>query len=518
MTLYDHRGEPIRPTELTREPQTAKLEQLHREYAEHPSSGLTPPKLAAILRAGEEGDLVPMAQLAEDMEEKDAHLYADVSKRKRAILGDEWDVVPPKNATAAEKKEAERVREVLESLDIETVILDAADAILKGYSCLEITWERSGREWRPSAIEHRPADWFMARPERRNRLRLRTLDGQGEELRPFGWIVHESKAKSGYLTRGGLARVLAWPFLFRNYSLRDLAEFLEIYGLPLRLGKYQPGATDQEKATLLRAVVNIGHAAAGIIPEGMAIEFKEAATGAADPFMAMIEHAEKAISKAVLGATLTSQTDGGGGAYALGNVHNEIRHDILISDARQLAQTLTRDLVRPLTLLNSSVDRAPRFEFLTEEYADLRQLAEILPEVGKVFDLRVSRSWFHKKFRIPEAADDDDVLPMREAPQRDAALSDVAALAEETGSEGDEPDFTDNQVAQLQKDTAPIIGAWVERVRALLDEVSSVEEFRDRLLEVTKDLDAAELAAVMAQAFTAAQLAGRLQVLEDLDA
>ncbi len=34
-------------------------------------------------------------------------------------------------------------------------------------------------------------------------------------------------------------------------------EFLEIYGLPIRLGKYPSGATSDEKMTLLRAVMMI---------------------------------------------------------------------------------------------------------------------------------------------------------------------------------------------------------------------------------------------------------------------
>ncbi|MCO7025451.1 DUF935 family protein, partial [Vibrio paracholerae] len=93
---------------------------------------------------------------------------------------------------------------------------------------------------------------------------------------------------SGYLSRRGLVRVLAWPFLFKNYSVRDLAEFLEIYGLPIRLGKYPEGATEKEKATLLRAVMSIGHNAGGIIPKGMDIDFQNAADGQSDPFMAMI--------------------------------------------------------------------------------------------------------------------------------------------------------------------------------------------------------------------------------------
>ncbi|MFP3454417.1 DUF935 family protein, partial [Bacillus sp. SIMBA_154] len=76
-----------------------------------------------------------------------------------------------------------------------------------------------------------------------------------EALWDHAFLIHTHKAKSGYLVRGGLHRILAWPYVFKNYSVRDLAEFLEIYGLPMRLGTYTAGATESEKFTLLRAVM-----------------------------------------------------------------------------------------------------------------------------------------------------------------------------------------------------------------------------------------------------------------------
>ncbi|MEN1550729.1 DUF935 family protein, partial [Pseudomonas aeruginosa] len=71
--------------------------------------------------------------------------------------------------------------------------------------------------------------------------------------------------------------------------------------------------------------------------------------------MAMMRWCDDSMSKAILGGTLTSQTsESGGGAYALGQVHNEVRHDLLAADARQLAATLSRDLLWPLLVLNRS--------------------------------------------------------------------------------------------------------------------------------------------------------------------
>jgi len=54
-TILDHRGEPFKREQLA-EPQTARLAQLHSEYENHPSRGLTPPKLAAIMQRAEQGE------------------------------------------------------------------------------------------------------------------------------------------------------------------------------------------------------------------------------------------------------------------------------------------------------------------------------------------------------------------------------------------------------------------------------------------------------------------------------
>lgn len=510
--LVDVQGRPIRRQELGGEPQTAAVAQLYREFADHPSRGLTPAKLSRILEEAERGDLVSQARLGEDMEEKDAHLFAELSKRRRAILGLSWDLQPPPDASARERDEVARVEAIIRSMDWESVLYDAAGAILHGYACLEYSWDRSGGEWRPAALEYRQPDWFMCRPEDRNTLLLRTPDGLGESLRPWGWMVHTHKAKSGYLVRGGLSRVLAWPYLFRNFSARDLAEFLEIYGLPLRLGKYPAGAGEQEKATLMRAVVNIGHAAAGIIPQGMDLEFQEAAKGASDPFMAMMSWAEGSISKAILGGTLTSQTsDSGGGAYALGEVHNEVRHDILISDARQLARTLTQQLVEPLARLNTRLTRMPTWVFDTEQPEDLKFYAEALPNLVRV-GMRIPSRWVHDKLRIPEADGDEPVLQESHMPGLPMALRTrpQGPVAAARTAAADEP-LPEQWAARLEQEGAGAFGEMMAPVQQLLASVGSLEEFRDRLLALYDDLPEEQLARIMQTALAAMELAGRDQ-------
>ncbi len=510
--ILDQHGNPIEIGKL-RESQTAKVGSLHGTFAGHPSRGLTPPRLARILESAEQGDVIAQHDLFLDMEEKDGHIFAEMSKRKRALLTLDWSIEPPRNASAAEKKQAAYAEEVIRDLDnLEDLLLDMLDAIGHGFSCQEIEWELLGSEWLPKSFSHRPQSWFQTDRATRTQILLRDNSLDGAELTPFGWVAHIHRAKSGYLSRSGLHRVLAWPFLFKNFSVRDLAEFLEIYGLPLRLGTYPSGASDDEKATLLRAVLSIGHDAAGIVPEGMMIDFKEAAKGASDPFQFMIEWCERTQSKAILGGTLTSQADGKSSTNALGNVHNEVRHDLLEADAKQVGSTLTRDLVYSIITLNkggiADRRRMPRFRFDTVEPEDIKTISESLPGLVDV-GVRIPVSWANERLCIPIPGKGEPVLSRQkpETPPPSIAAA-TAALPAATATE--EPDEFDMFAEDLAGDWERVTDPLIAPIAALAAEVDSFEAFQARLPELIQGMDAGKLAEALAQGQFAARLWGRL--------
>lgn len=415
-----------------------------------------------------------------------------------------------------EKKAAEQVKDILGDLEIEDVIYELSDAIGKGFACLEIEWELVGkREWLPKALHPRPQRWFSIPDPNTEELRLRSDTQTGEPLSAFGWLVHTHKAKSGYVSRAALHRVLAWPYLFKVYSVRDLAEFVEIYGVPLRVGTYGTGATEEEKATLLSAVVNVAHDSAAIMPEGMKLEFKEAAKGASDPYIAMIDWCERSESKAIVGQTLTAQADRGSNTNALGTVHDKVREEIVAADAKQIASALTRHLVFPLAALNAGISdprRAPRFVFDTSDEGDLAKLAENLPKLVDM-GMRIPQRYVHEKTKIPQAAEDEPVLERKAAPVAEPA---APPTAKATAALTEEPaDVVDAQLERLGAETAEEVKRWTARARALLGEVGSLEEFRDRLLELAPQMPAAAVGEVIAQALTASHLAGQVDVEQE---
>lgn len=530
--IIDRFGRPIEMDEI-QEPQTSRVTHLHREFAGHPTRGLTPSKLARILDDAEQGDVVAQYEAFDDMEEKDGHVASEMGKRRRAVAGLEWSIEPPPNPTAREVANAARVAELTAEIQgFSSLLYDATDAIGKGFVCLEIEWHRLRSRWLPAAIDHRPQTWFrLHRGPRRQEIRLRDLSADGAPLNPFGWITHVHRAKSGWIERAALMRVLIWPFVFKNYSVGDLAEFLEIYGIPMRVGKYPAGASETDKRTLMRALVHIGHNAAGIIPEGMQLEFHDIADGDAKAFEVMLDWCERTQSKAILGGTLTSQADRGSNTNALGNVHNDVRIDLRDSDAQQVAETLTRDLIYPLAVLNGlapdGVGRAPRFVFDTRAAEDMKLYAEALPPLVRI-GVPVPVSWAQQKLRIPQPKDGEAVLvdagpaaapagtgtgqsTPGDAENTDPeAASQTAAATAQVRLAGQTADsLTTTFTALLAEAADPVLAQWAAQIRTTLDQAESLEAFRDALLRQFGDLPSGDLELALRQALLGADLAGR---------
>lgn len=527
--IVDQYGQAFSAAEILAEPQTARLAQLQREVAGHPARGLTPQRLNDVLQDAEQGNLIAQHELFADMEERDAHLFAELSKRKRAVTKLDWDVVAPRNASKAEQDLTAFVKELLQDMpDFEDMLFDLLDGISHGFSCLEIDWQLVEKTWLPKALHHRPQSWFQMDWETRNHIRLRNNTMEGLELKQFGWLLHQHKAISGYTARSGLGRVLVWPYLFKHYSVGDMAEFLDIYGLPMRVGKYPGNATNEEKLTLMRAVAGIGHNAAGIIPASMAIEFEQAVQGSEAPFEAMISWAERSISKAIIGGTLTSEGGSTGLGSGLAEIHNEVRMDIRDSDCKQLAGTITNQLIYPLLALNkgfADARRCPRFLMDTQEPEDLKLFADSLPKLVGI-GMRIPAPWAHDKLRIPVPADDEEVLGVPAAAvvvptepkstDKTKAKALLAALTKNMGSDFPDQDAVDGALELLDGELQPQIAKWLKPALTALSSTESSEAALELLAGDNPLVDDAVLIEALTRAMFVVELLGADAALSEM--
>ncbi len=407
-------GKPFQVAVLTEEQAPPTSTGVRSVWADSVAGGLDPSKLAALLKAANEGDNHDFLVLAEEMEERDGHYASVLGQRKRAVSGIE-PIVTPSSDDATDKEIAEAVEELILAPEFADMVDDALDGIAKSYSAIEVIWETGENRWTPAEYIHRDPRHFQFDKRTGRELRIRDDGNQdGLDLNPYSWIVHRPKLKSGLTVRGGIARIAAWCFMLKSYTLQDWAAFLEVFGMPLRLGRYDDTASAEEKRILLRAVRDLGSDAAAIIPKGMEIDFIEAKGGQGNAvFGAMTEYLDKQMSKAIIGQTMTTDE---GSSRAQSETHDEVRGDIKKADARQMGTTIKRDLIAPFVGLNWGWERVPPdFSFPVEDPEDLEALTSSLGTLVPL-GLRVASADVNKRmgFRVPDEG--EPVLQIGAAP------------------------------------------------------------------------------------------------------
>lgn len=509
--LVDQYGNPINTRRLLEEEARPTLTGVRPVLSDHPSRGLTPERLARILLEAEEGDATRYLELAEDMEEKDLNYLAQLGTRKRAVAQLQITVEAASD-DPDDIANADLIRDFLLQDDLEEVLFDILDAIGKGFSVCEIVWERSETAWWPGKIIWRDPRWFGFDRTDGTTLKLR----EGAELldlTAYKYIVHTHKAKSGLPIRGGLARAAGWAFLFKNFTLKDWVAFAEVFGQPYRVGKYHPSASADDKTRLLQAVSSIGSDAAAIIPEGMMIEFIEAArSGTIDLYERLSNYLDAQVTKAILGQTLTSDVSSNGGSRALGEVHDGVRHDIMRSDAKQLAATLNRDLVKPIIDLNrGEPENYPKIKIGLPDELDTIQKIEALAKVVPM-GVDVEVSMVRDLLGFPEPEEGAAVLKSQASsyPAFQSARPARLPAAHAATRAAPAHDAIDNLVESALADSGweEVMEPMVRPVDELLAQVESLEEFRERLVELVQTMDAGTLTELLARNAFATRLAG----------
>lgn len=525
--LVDHHGRPLRRDVLTKEIAGPTLMGLRSPIAGYPADGLNPVRLAQILRAADMGDPLRYFELAEAIEERDPHYVGVLGIRKRQVSQVDVTVV----AASDERQDvelADMVREWLDRDELEEEKFDIMDAAGKGDSFTEIVWDTSEGQWRPGRLEWRDPRWFeYDRTDGRTPL-LRGGEsggGQSVQLEPFKFIRHTVKAKSGLPIRSGLARIAAWGWMFKAFTQRDWAIFAQTYGQPVRIGKYAPGASADDRATLFRAVANIAGDMAAIIPEGMMIDFVESKNVGAgsDLFERRADWLDRQISKAVLGQTGTTDSKSGGLGDGGNKVHNDVREDIEKADCKALAATLNRDLVRPWVMLERGPQRRyPRIKIERPKAEDLKLLSDSLAQLVPL-GLRVSASEVRDKLNLadPDAGEEllQPVSPGIVSPGLTVTPTALPSPAPATTAlhsrQVAAPSPADLVANRLATATEPDMRAFLGQIALMMQSASGLPELREMIVSAYPTLDAARLVDKLADGFVASFAAGMSDVEAD---
>jgi phage gp29-like protein len=520
--LFAKKAAPER-TELP----TAPILDSNRNYV---ALGLTPEKLAAYLQSADSGEVRYQAELFDQLEEKDGHLLCERDKRTSVILDLDFRITPASDS-ARDARVAEFVEDELTGREcFNDLAVSLQDAIGKGFAMLDNHWDVSSGQAivdHFSFIEQKRFRFFDTSGYLRNYPRLLTdTDAEGIEIPPWKTVFHKYGGMSGHPARAGIYRVCAWMVLFKNYSIKDWVIFSERYGMPMRLGRYESGASAEDRRALKAAISSLGSDAAGIISKQTEIEFLKAEANAtsSDLWERLINLCNAEMSKAILGQTLTAQL-GDTGSYAASQTHNEVRLDLLRADGRAIAATVAAQLIRPLVGFNFGWDtECPTLEAIFDEGDDLTAAAEWVDKVVG-WGTPVPVAWIREKFSIPAPQDGEEVVGLRAAPapgdggqvSGEVAASRVVVASEHVPAAPFDSEAGAAVAPVVEKAMSDPRAELVDQVAALVDQAESLESLQVALENLTERLDIDGFVELMREAMLRAELSGRFDVDEEVN-
>jgi phage gp29-like protein len=514
--LFDQFGRPIEREVMTREIAGPSIAGVRSPLSGYPGDGLNPIRLASLMREADAGQPLRYLELAEQIEERDLHYAGVLATRKRSVS--QLDIeVDAASDSSDDKAIADMVRDWLKRDELQDELFDILDAIGKGWSFTEIIWDTSGGQWRPAALKWRDPRWFRPAYEDGMTPLLRG-DAGDTPLPPFKFIHAVIRAKSGLPLRSGLARLAAWSWMFKAYTLRDWAIFTQTFGQPIRIGKYQSGATEGDKDTLFKAVANIAGDCAAIIPEGMSIDFVEAKgkDASGDLYKARADWLDQQVSKGVLGQTAT--TDAIAGGHAVGQEHRQVQEDIERADARALSGIINRDLVRPwVDLERGPQKKYPRVRIGRPDAVDVKQTIEGV-ETLVPLGMQVPKKWANEILGVPLPKTGEEVLaawasapPFTEPPLAPDAPRPAARPSLHARDRQDDIDRLAGSASVVSRAGQD---AMIDHVRHLVETSTSLQAVRDGLLQLVPTMPSQKLAEAMQLAMVMAELSGRADIID----
>lgn len=376
--------------------------------------GLTPKRLASVIKAGDDGsNLTEALSLFDEMERSDPRFFSVASTRRLALTGLDWEVVsaaaihPNIEDKNLADEAATLAHEKLDRIDGFSCALEhLATAIGPNLAVLESIWESL------ELVEINPVPHWRLTLDLRKSTDIRIITAEerlGMPAEPPKFVVHIPNAKSGSPIASSIARAQALLWLIKRLALADWATFVELFGMPVRIGTYRINTTSADKKNLMDMMKNLGSSAYAAISEAVKIEFIESSQRSIAPYEALMNFCTRETGILWLGGNLTSDTTGGTGTFAAAEVQDRVREDIRDDDIKREGRTVRDQIIRPIVALAFPGRDVPLpyFRRIKPETVDRIKEGELMFKAQQI-GMDVPESWARDRLGIPKPKTDEN--------------------------------------------------------------------------------------------------------------
>ncbi len=350
------------------------------------ASSLDVTGLHTAMRSAESGDVRQLFAIYRDTVLADNHVQSEFGKRKLAIIGDTFSILPADKNRPQDKEAAATIEHMVESVPgWNLAISHLMDSVLWPVSVVEKIYRPAGSGFHLAAlipVPHELLD-FQAR-----RLRIHETDSAGRPIHSFHdpdperYIIHRNHLLTTPDHWGGPMRSILFWWLLGAMDRDWWARYLDRYGSPFLVGKYSQ-ADDESRSMLERAfslAVKIGGL---VISEDTSVDIQQASTqSAGEAFELFYTISRREISKLIVGQTLSAESQSTGLGSGVASAHAEVRDDYRKFDAKILGETLRDQVFKPFLAYNGIHAGIPKISWGSVSASEAKATGELLVSIS----------------------------------------------------------------------------------------------------------------------------------------
>lgn len=466
-------------------------------------------ELAELKRSNWSGFLVGIDRLYATMYHEWDALQKDVNDIAGAVRTLEWTVVPHVKDGEEADEHAQHVANVVNeaiwkrarvplggySHSFLQLVESMVHAVFRGYNAHQIEWANDGQLVYPARYVQLYPQFLQWETQSGKPDRLLLVpDGQSGQGVPFAddlFIVALNNSGPDHpLYNATFYSLVNW-FLAYKFGLGWFMQFAQKYGMPKQVFRY---GSEREKEALinemeddrvLNSIFLKGDRQYEIInpPQG----------GASMPQAVLVQKAEEACHKAILGQTLTSDTSAHGGSLAQAKVHAGVRAELVLQKAEFVCEILNQQLIPAIVRANfGRTEGVPmpelRCKLPQEQHtADVLNYWKTVKEMGVPF----KKSEFHDSTGISMPGEGDEVYGGEQQGPLPGVEVEPQQQSEEEEDDDPEPPGGggggSDAVTAAKREKMDAAQAWLEPLKARLREArargASLEEIANEAKE-----------------------------------
>jgi phage gp29-like protein len=505
--LYDAQGKIIRrpPASLPASPW------LRSATPRIQPSDISLEDMLRAFRRADRGDLSAQGELWMALEEMDPHVLGESEKLAESVLSIRPQLLPADDTQAAIDA-AEFVRlhllEHPQFPDLQTLL---GYTPLTGVQAAEIVWRRDGKAITIQEFRRIQHSWLLYAGHdgylRDSPLIITDSEPMGIEPQPAQIVIMEHKPLIKHPSRTGKWRTIAIIALLKRYGWDDLAIYSERCGVPATIGKYPIGAGQGTIDELWEAVQALSGNGRVVVQDGTSIT-QETQQGnlSGSLWMAATEMYDKAISKAILGQTLSADSSGTG-SYALGVTHENLRYEQVLRTGRRIASVITEQVIKPLILFNFGTSApVPVLNYVAPKSVS-RDQVQMLLQASQLVD--IPQYYVYELLGIPRPEKGDEVTrtqtPAPMMARHSARVPTSQRLRAEARADVDRVSPPPEEALQEVQDNVDLI----------LNEVYSAKDYNEaieRIMSLLSRTKSDKMREGLEQRLIAANLRGRQRI------